>query len=603
MGELLVNKGDKSTNVDKVFANIEFDDDILNVTATQHKDTSISEKQVSKVLDENQSKKEQHKELHFVHINADKEKEKIVPDSEKEQLISEDKVSRDIDNLRIALHAIEANQIEKESQIDKILNISLEIKDKLCDISGLKHDISTVKDSLKGLETMIESKFEKITTTIQKQSHDVNDNIPKMNFPILENQITQLKTDFSEVRKTVTEEMQKIETSHKVQSEKLDNEISSLKDLTLKLQHKALSDSSESTCSEQTDMEEVEIQPPTDVDPNCEDLWIMGTSVIKDLKAKKMYIKKKVRITTLQDKTVTGARNHIKNMKTGKVKMVKAKNIMLQLGSNDLESQTPDDVIKEIECLVGELKAEFPDSKLIIGELLPRYYRDKKQSAEFEEKRLLYNALLKDYCFDIDVEYVKFNYLYNNVFYDGIHLNTHGIGIYVKCLKEVLNPLLGMHSFKESRDEKQSSENRSGVKNQSHNNVNGFNSDHLNSRNRYMYNQSYFNRYNATQDDRNREYRNSYRQSYPMYNQNSQNMYYKQNGQNMYNHQNSQNMYNDNQLRYNSGNLEKRFPNHVNFNGYGTNHGQYMARVDQNHTQKPDKERIFNLFEQMLRSM
>jgi hypothetical protein len=31
-------------------------------------------------------------------------------------------------------------------------------------------------------------------------------------------------------------------------------------------------------------------------------------------------------------------------------------------------------------------------------------------------------------------------------FYDGIHLNEYGIKLYVKCVKKVLNPLLGFQT-------------------------------------------------------------------------------------------------------------------------------------------------------------
>ena len=122
-------------------------------------------------------------------------------------------------------------------------------------------------------------------------------------------------------------------------------------------------------------------------DPNSADVWIIGTSITKDLIPKKMYLNKKVRVTTLQDKTITGARNYIKS---GKVQSDK---ILLQVGSNDLESKTPEEVIQELEDLISELKRELPNSKLIIAELLPRFY--KKTSSEFDEQILLYSSLLK----------------------------------------------------------------------------------------------------------------------------------------------------------------------------------------------------------------
>jgi hypothetical protein len=65
----------------------------------------------------------------------------------------------------------------------------------------------------------------------------------------------------------------------------------------------------------------------------------------------------------------------------------------LPVGSNDLESKTADEVIQELEDLISELKREIPNLKLIIAEILPRFY--KKTPSEFDEKILLYSSLLK----------------------------------------------------------------------------------------------------------------------------------------------------------------------------------------------------------------
>jgi hypothetical protein len=69
----------------------------------------------------------------------------------------------------------------------------------------------------------------------------------------------------------------------------------------------------------------------------------------------------------------------------------------LPVGSKDLESKTPDEVIQELEDLISELKRELSSSKLIIAEILPRFYR--KTSSEFDEKILLYSSLLKKLLF------------------------------------------------------------------------------------------------------------------------------------------------------------------------------------------------------------
>jgi hypothetical protein len=69
----------------------------------------------------------------------------------------------------------------------------------------------------------------------------------------------------------------------------------------------------------------------------------------------------------------------------------------LHVGYNDIESKTPDEVIQELEDLISELKRELPSSKLIVAELLPRFY--KKTSSEFDEKISLYRSLLNKLLF------------------------------------------------------------------------------------------------------------------------------------------------------------------------------------------------------------
>lgn len=63
-----------------------------------------------------------------------------------------------------------------------------------------------------------------------------------------------------------------------------------------------------------------------------------------------MYRFKKVSITTLRDKTVQGAKEFLE---TGKIN---AKNILFQVGSNDLEAKQPTNVVEEIEQLIVDTK-------------------------------------------------------------------------------------------------------------------------------------------------------------------------------------------------------------------------------------------------------
>jgi len=168
------------------------------------------------------------------------------------------------------------------------------------------------------------------------------------------------------------------------------------------------------------------------------DLWIVGTSIIKDLKGNRMYNNKKVWITTLYDKTIYGA---TQLMKSGKID---AKNVMFQVGSNDLETKKPDDIMDELHKLIQTTKEVLPNSSITLGQIIPRFYRERRMSTEFEQKRLILNNLIIEYCKEVDISCVEYVNMNNVDYIDGIHLNSYGVGILVRCLKKVLSPKLGV---------------------------------------------------------------------------------------------------------------------------------------------------------------
>lgn len=169
------------------------------------------------------------------------------------------------------------------------------------------------------------------------------------------------------------------------------------------------------------------------------DVWIVGASVVKDLNPKLMYKNRKVRRTTLWDKTVAGA---IDFVKPGKIK---SKTILFQKGSNDLDHLSEDELMKEIEQMVKVTREMYPESNVVYTEILPRFYRDMNMLTQYNQKRRLFNNLLKDYCKDLELAIVNFgDYFDIDSFYDGIHLNQKEINVYVSQVKRVLSPIMGM---------------------------------------------------------------------------------------------------------------------------------------------------------------
>jgi hypothetical protein len=98
--------------------------------------------------------------------------------------------------------------------------------------------------------------------------------------------------------------------------------------------------------------------------------------------------------------------------------------------------------MEEYENMVEIIKKEYSNAKLVIGEILPRYYHERLKTAELEQKRCQFNLLLKDK----NLKLVQYDHVRTTDFYDGIHLNQEGINIFVKNLKEVINPLVDVRS-------------------------------------------------------------------------------------------------------------------------------------------------------------
>lgn len=158
----------------------------------------------------------------------------------------------------------------------------------------------------------------------------------------------------------------------------------------------------------------------------------------RERKQNVQYNNKKVRITTLYDKTIYGA---TQLMKSGKID---AKNVMFQVGSNDLETKKPDDIMDELHKLIQTTKEVLPNSSITLGQIIPRFYRERRMSTEFEQKRLILNNLIIEYCKEVDISCVEYVNMNNVDYIDGIHLNSYGVGILVRCLKKVLSPKLGV---------------------------------------------------------------------------------------------------------------------------------------------------------------
>lgn len=222
-------------------------------------------------------------------------------------------------------------------------------------MNELKEDIKECRKSIQILEKSVQVNFEKNKDRNSDMYHGITDTI-------MENKD----------RLTINSE----------KLNKIENELALVK-------HQSTNNENLEKTKEESDKHTKESDVSSKVDESQDrneqdednDLKIIGTSIVKDLRGRRMYRNKSVRITTLKDKTIYGA---TQLMKYGRVS---AKHIMFQVGSNELENKEPDDSMEELEKLVEVTREKVPHTDILFGEILPRFYKDRRLSSVFEEKK------------------------------------------------------------------------------------------------------------------------------------------------------------------------------------------------------------------------
>lgn len=118
---------------------------------------------------------------------------------------------------------------------------------------------------------------------------------------------------------------------------------------------------------------------------------------------------------------------------------------MVQVGSNDLGDKDAGEVIDQYEELIDQIRRQsYPDSEVVLGQIIPHFYNDHYKTQLFETKRYQFNILLKYLCTGKNLNLVAFENMHKTYYYDGIHLNSEGIKNYVRNLKTVVNPIVNV---------------------------------------------------------------------------------------------------------------------------------------------------------------
>ncbi|CAG2228219.1 unnamed protein product [Mytilus edulis] len=151
------------------------------------------------------------------------------------------------------------------------------------------------------------------------------------------------------------------------------------------------------------------------------DVLIIGTSVVKDLEPRKIYRNKQVKINTLKEKTIKGARSFIQSQSN----KTPINNVVIQVGSNDLDFEdSVEQVIPPFMELLKETKESMPpDCNIFVGEILPRFYQNRTETRKFDEKRLDFNKILENHTEEYGFTIIRQKNMTRNDFRDGIHLS------------------------------------------------------------------------------------------------------------------------------------------------------------------------------------
>ncbi len=176
------------------------------------------------------------------------------------------------------------------------------------------------------------------------------------------------------------------------------------------------------------------------------DVLIVGTSITARIN-KRMYKHKKVIIHTLDDKTISGA------TKFFSAHSIDAQVILLQVGSNDVARMGAKNVADHVLALAIHLRETYPQSKVVISGMLPRFSASQPR---FPGEWEIYCDMISKSCTVAGFPYIcNRNFIQTDFVIDGIHPHSKGVGKLVSNYKSLLNDLLGMKAYSQyQRDSK-----------------------------------------------------------------------------------------------------------------------------------------------------
>lgn len=295
VNELLESKGDKTVKVDKVIENIKFISEMLYSEPLDHTEKSGNRATKDNVLNDSEKKIETDNDTGKTEENG-ATSDNVINKPEKQMTDNDCRDTEEIDKIKTAIHTLEGKQLEKDEKIDKIIGMHTSLLEKISTLTTkvgtMQKEIIEIKDALKfkneifnknldskienGVKTACKSEFLENKSEIGRHKDQFNERFKQLekNHIEITQKLDNLYTEVIDVKHKTKENRRTTEEDNYVEIDSIQENI----------EHEEKKEQS-SRVNKPVDQRTRDI--PNDFDPEAKDLWIIGTSIIKDLEGKK----------------------------------------------------------------------------------------------------------------------------------------------------------------------------------------------------------------------------------------------------------------------------------------------------------------------------
>ena len=167
-----------------------------------------------------------------------------------------------------------------------------------------------------------------------------------------------------------------------------------------------------------------------DIDIGSKRTLLIGDSIIQGLVPSKLDKNGNTFIKTIRGGTIKQIQNAISTLKAPNLRT-----IVCHVGTNDLQTFSPDEILEQLRALVNKIKGQFPATKVFFSEIIFRGTRSYEPEINEINEELV--KIGKELNFDIiknkNLQQPKFRH-------DGLHLNDHGSALLAINIKSKLSP-------------------------------------------------------------------------------------------------------------------------------------------------------------------